>query len=149
MKCQLLQKDKEPYTKTSTATSSAIQYQPQSSPLRYCVGSKTPPQKIQSSTLQDHIFNKECQSLSSLSPTLFGNYIYYNINWILFTIILQFITVNIISLGLSKWENIGILSEVLANSQQEYLDSLKRQHNDKENTSIKHSCDTNKPSTSQ
>lgn len=51
---------------------------------------------------------------------------------------------------MSKWENIGVLSQVLANSQQEYLDSLKHQQDSKEESDIKHLYyETDKPSTSQ
>jgi len=51
---------------------------------------------------------------------------------------------------MSKWEDIGILTKVLATSQQEYLDSLKKQHDEhKEEGDKKCSHDTDKPSTSQ
>lgn len=43
---------------------------------------------------------------------------------------------------MSKWEDIGILTQVLATSQQEYLDSLKRQRDVDEG-------DISKPSTSR
>jgi len=50
----------------------------------------------------------------------------------------------------SKWENNDILSQVLANSQYEYLDSLKHQQDSKEENDVKHLCyETDKPSTSQ
>lgn len=51
---------------------------------------------------------------------------------------------------MSKWEDIGILTKVLATSQQEYLDTLKRQRDEhKEEGDIKYLCDTDTPSTSQ
>lgn len=51
---------------------------------------------------------------------------------------------------MSKWEDFGILSKVLATSQQEYLDSLKRQRDEhKEEGDKKYLYDIEKPSTSQ
>lgn len=51
---------------------------------------------------------------------------------------------------MSKWEDFGILSKVLATSQQEYLDSLKRQHDEhKEEGDKKYLYDIEKPSTSR
>lgn len=51
---------------------------------------------------------------------------------------------------MSKWEDIGILTQVLATSQQEYLDDLKRQRNEnKEEGDKTYLCDTDKPSTSR
>jgi len=49
---------------------------------------------------------------------------------------------------MSKWEDIGILTQVLANSQQEYLDGLKRQRENKDECDKMYIYDTNKPSTS-
>ncbi|XP_050438980.1 OTU domain-containing protein 5-B-like isoform X2 [Adelges cooleyi] len=53
--------------------------------------------------------------------------------------------------GMSKWEDIGILTQVLATSQQEYLDSLKRQHDEHKEDGDKYNkiYDLDKPSTSQ
>lgn len=48
---------------------------------------------------------------------------------------------------MSKWEDIGILTQVLATSQQEYLDNLKRQRDEYKDESGLY--DSNKPSTSQ
>lgn len=51
---------------------------------------------------------------------------------------------------MSKWEDFGILTKVLATSQQEYLDNLKRQRDEhKEEGDMKYLYDTEKPSTSQ
>lgn len=50
---------------------------------------------------------------------------------------------------MSKWEDIGILTQVLATSQQEYLDNLKRQREHKEECDKKYLWDSDKPSTSQ
>lgn len=48
------------------------------------------------------------------------------------------------------WDDIDILTRVLAVSQQEYLQNLKKQHDEhKEETDKKYVCDVNKPSTSQ
>lgn len=50
---------------------------------------------------------------------------------------------------MSKWEDIGILTQVLATSQQEYLDSLKRQHDEqKDEVDKQYLYDLEKPSTS-
>lgn len=53
----------------------------------------------------------------------------------------------ILTIGVSKWDD--ILTQVLATSQKEYLDSLKKQHISKEETDKKYLYDTEKPSTSQ
>lgn len=51
---------------------------------------------------------------------------------------------------MSKWEDIGILTQVLATSQQEYLDSLKRQRDEYIDEGDKKCLsDTDKPSTSR
>lgn len=52
---------------------------------------------------------------------------------------------------MSKWDDIDILTQVLATSQQEYLDSLKKQHDEqKEDGDNKYILyDNEKPSTSQ
>ncbi|XP_026817913.1 OTU domain-containing protein 5-A-like [Rhopalosiphum maidis] len=113
-------KDKET-SATSTATSASIvkSYQSRTSPPRYSVGPKTPPDL---SPCRD-CSEIENQTFVTLPPHLFG---------------------------MSKWEDIGILTKVLATSQQEYLDSLKRQRDEhKEEGDKKYLYDTDKPSTSQ
>lgn len=62
---------------------------------------------------------------------------------------LQFIL--FIHIGMSKWDDIDILTQVLATSQQEYLDSLKKQRDEqKEDSDGKYILyDKEKPSTSQ
>lgn len=50
---------------------------------------------------------------------------------------------------MSKWEDFGILTKVLATSQQEYLDSLKRQRDEHKEGDKKYLYDKEKPSTSQ
>lgn len=54
-----------------------------------------------------------------------------------------------VCVGISKWDNIEILTQVLATSQQEYLDNLKKQHDNKEENNKKYSNDADKPSTSR
>lgn len=54
-------------------------------------------------------------------------------------------------LGLSEWEDAGIIAQVLAASQQEYLDDLKKAHDASCKANMqqhKHDCDLGGPSTS-
>ncbi|XP_025418279.1 OTU domain-containing protein 5-B-like isoform X2 [Sipha flava] len=105
---------------TSTATSASVvkSYQPRTSPPRYSVGPKTPPN---TSPCRDYS-KLENSPIVALPPHLFG---------------------------MSKWEDIGILTQVLATSQQEYLDNLKRQHDEqKEEVDKQFLYDLEKPSTS-
>lgn len=64
---------------------------------------------------------------------------------------LHLIVKNLFILGLSEWEDAGIIAQVLAASQQEYLDDLKKAHDASCKANMqqhKHDCDLGGPSTS-
>lgn len=64
---------------------------------------------------------------------------------------LHLIVKKLFILGLSEWEDAGIIAQVLAASQQEYLDDLKKAHDASCKANMqqhKHDCDLGGPSTS-